>query len=220
MRLAYNLDPVRLLTQKPLSVLLRIQRPHVGAAPPEDHVWSETEQLLVPELKLGLAGVTGNPARRPDVRVPQRLAADGAPRVRQRPEADRVEQLVREGTAASEQSVVLEVADSGPAHRELAEFLEATPDDRALVVGPPGGERVDAIQIGEDLRGLGDLVVVEIEGGLRVGQPSVALNRERSSAPERARAGPHRRDSLEVPLASPRSQRGSGYSVNANFHQI
>lgn len=52
--------------------------------------------------------------------------------------------------------------------RELPELLDPVIDGGAPVVGPPGGERVDPLPVGQHVGGVGGLVGVELEG-VRIG---------------------------------------------------
>lgn len=63
--------------------------------------------------------------------------------------AQRVQRLVRHHGQASEQGVAATVVHSRPARRELGQLLDPLFDHRARVVAAPGGQSVDAADVGE-----------------------------------------------------------------------
>ena len=100
-----------------------------------------------------------------------------------------VQELVGDGSESPQECIAVEVIDGGGPCSELAEFLDPLFDDRTVVVAAPGGEGVDAFDVGEHVSAQGDFVGVEREGVWAL-ERTPCLEREKTDAPQTAGGGP------------------------------
>jgi len=167
------------------------------------------EGLVAQELEVVLAGVRRELAGQAEEPATEPLGLSASPVSGEAERAEHVQDLIGHGSEAPEQGIAVQVVDGGLADRELPELLDPLLDEGPTVVGPPGGQDVDAVEVGEDVGALGDLVGIEGEAVLDVpsglGEGSTDLEREQTHAPERARCGPRLAIGAEVfaPLREP-----------------
>ena len=120
--------------------------------------------IVTEQLDVELAAVAGELGGQAEEPKPEAVGLSCAPSAGEGGGPERMQELVGDGTCGPEEGVAVEVIDGGGPCSELAEFLDPLFDDRALVVAAPGGEGVDAFDVGEHMSAQADLVGVEREG--------------------------------------------------------
>jgi len=161
--------------------------------------------VVLQELEIGLSRVAGELGREAEQPEPEALGLGAAPGTGKSGGAERMQDLVGKDTQAPEEGVAVEVIDGGASQTELAEFGDALFDDGSLVVASPGGEGMDALDVGEDMRGEGHLVGIELQEVLAL-KGSAGLEGEEPCTPEGSRGGPElegREDGLALGRTTP-----------------
>ena len=157
---------------------------------------SESEQdmgsggIVTEQLDVELAAVAGELGGQAEEPKPEAVGLGRAPGSGEGRGPDRVQELVGDGPQDPEESIAVEVIDGGGPCSELAEFLDPLFDDSTPVVAAPGGEGVDAFDVGEQVSAHENLVGVELEGVVVACERMACLEREKTDAPHTAGGGP------------------------------
>ncbi len=162
-------------------------------------------RVVLQELEVGLSRVTGEFGGEAEQPEPEALGLGATPGTGEGGGTERMQHLVGKDAQAPEEGVAVEVIDGGASQAQLAEFGDALFDDGSLVVTAPGGEGMDALDVGEDMSGEGHLVGIELEEVLTFKGPA-GLEGEQACAPEGSRGGPElkaRKDGLPLGRTTP-----------------
>ena len=176
-------------------------------------------RLAAKQLKVDLARMRRQLRGDPEEPEPEPLGLRRPPGTGEVVFAKRVQRLVGHDGEAPQQGVAVEIVHGRPAGRQLGQFLDPLLDHGALVVEAPGGQGVDAFDVGQHVRLAQDLVRIDAQHAFVADGPR-GLNREQACAPQRARRRPHvlaRKDRFALGREAPMAAVGLQPAVARNL---